>query len=186
MKIEYLRWFALQAAKKSFDAGHWAVYGCLAADCAIARTTRLYTTKSTLATRLKLGRNRITVIIDDLTKAGLLQTDASGSFELIQPDPKWLDKVSVEATPNQSSKSAIIPHARKPATGVETPPKGVTTTPGQQNTLIGLPPRNESQASALTARQQLALYQRLGWTIPITLKQMAETSPDEVWTNNNI
>lgn len=180
MTIEYLRWFALQAAKKDFDAGYWAVYCCLAADCAVARSDVLYTTKTALAARLHLGKTRVERVLADLSSANLVRVDDSGRIEMVQPDPTWAGRVNAESQPNHSTISLNSLRARKAGAVEVTPLKGVTTSTGQ-NLPSGLPPKPQTQAKALNARQQLELYQRLGWIIPIELKAAAETNPDVPW-----
>ena len=186
MTIEYLRWFALQAAKQNFTSCHWAIYGCLLADCAVASSNVLYTTKATLAARLHLGRQTVAQVISDLSKSNLLSTDASGRIELIQPDPRWLNKVNAESQPNHSQISLNVSRAQKVAgAGKDTPPKGVSTSQGQRPN-PDLPPPPKNQAKALNARQQLELYQRIGWIVPIDLKRAAEETPDEVWERKEV
>ena len=180
MTIEHIRWFSLQAEKKGFGVAHWAVYCCLAADCAIGGSARVFTSYSRLAARIHCGRQNIPKILTDLSEAGLLKVGQPGEIELHNPDPDWLKKVTVGATTNQIQNSPNNLRARKAGAVEDTPPRGTLST--GQNLPSGLPPMPQTQAKALNARQQLELYQRLGWKIPITLKQMAELTPDEVWT----
>lgn len=177
MTIEHIRWFALQAAKKDFDAGHWAVYCCLAADCAIARTDVLYTTKTALAARVHLGKSRVEKVLADLSSANLVRTDASGCIGLVQPDPSWANRINANPQPNQSKISLNDSRAQKAAAEVEPPQRGSTTS--GQNLPSGLPPRNENQAKPLTARKIMQMYEACKWTIPMELRVAFNTAPDE-------
>lgn len=65
----------------------------------------------------------------------------SGCIELIQPDPKWLDKVNAESQSNQSKISLNSLRARKAEAVGVTPLKGVTTPTGRQpNAAADSPP----------------------------------------------
>ena len=151
LTIEHLRWFALKAEKKVFGTAHWAIYSCLAVDCAIGGSPRIFTSYSRLAARLHCSRNSIPALLKDLSEAGLLKIGQSGEIELLNPEPDWLNKCRKGATTVQSQTSPNYSRAQKVAgAGKDTPPKGVSTSQRQQPN-PDLPPPPKTQAKALNA-----------------------------------
>lgn len=181
MTIEYIRWFALKASKKGFGAATWAVYSCLVADCAISREPRVFTTKSALAARLKLGRQTISSSFEELARAGLICADGSGVIDLIAPDPSWLNKVNAKSETKHQEISPINSRTRK-AANPGPPSKGE----GPRNFApTATAPTESSRAKGLTSAQNIQMRKRLGWVIPVELQRFAAQYPDEVWIDPN-
>lgn len=188
--LDYLRWFGAVADRYNFDYKTRAVYEYLLEHSLGRANGKILTSGDEIADALKMRRADVTCSLTNLRDKCIIKTPKRGSWEILPPPITWTELKQPTSLPKsfpkndngpvrgkQSGKiqSSPLLHAReKPGLG-SNPPKGGSSPQGGN-----LPPP-QKQAKALSARQQLDLYKKLGWVIPIELTLAANSNPDEPW-----